>query len=231
MDHFKHIYRKKAQAYQRLVAAEDVDGNLFPAIERVAPVNGAKLLDLGSGTGRIPLLANGKAAEIITLDLHASMLHEQQEQCNNVGARWKIIQGDMRELPIGKNWADITTAGWAIGHFMSWYGDQAKSQINRVIEGIERVTKSGGGVVIIESLTTGSLTPAPPSDHLAEYYTWLEDEWGFTRQEIQTDYQFNSLEEAAASVEFFFGTEFADKVRANNWVRLPEWTGVWGKTI
>ncbi len=31
--------------------------------------------------------------------------------------------------------------------------------------------------------------------------------------------------------EFFFGAELAQMIRQNNWVRLPEWTGVWGKRV
>jgi hypothetical protein len=84
-------------------------------------------------------------------------------------------------------------------------------------------------LVIIETLTTGSLTPAPPTGALAEYYGWLEREWGFWRQIIRTDYVFGSVEEAVARTEFFFGVELASAIRANGWARLPEWTGVWSK--
>ena len=35
-DHFQRIYRERAEDYDRLVAAEDTDGRLLPAIERVA---------------------------------------------------------------------------------------------------------------------------------------------------------------------------------------------------
>jgi hypothetical protein len=90
-----------------------------------------------------------------------------------------------------------------------------------------RVQKPKGKVIIIETLTTGSTMPAPPTQGLAEYYARLENQWGFSRQQIQTDYQFSNLEEAIKLSEFFFGAELANKVRRNNWVRLPEWTGVW----
>ena len=93
-----------------------------------------------------------------------------------------------------------------------------------------RVLKPGGALIIIETLTTGSTIPASPTKGLARYYDWLETHWGFTRQEISTDYQFADIDEAAELAAFFFGEDLADKVRANHWVRLPEWTGVWGKT-
>jgi len=81
----------------------------------------------------------------------------------------------------------------------------------------------------METLTTGGLRPAPPTEGLAEYYAWLENAWGFARQAIRTDYEFASVEEAVARTEFFFGAELTEQIRANGWARLPEWTGVWSK--
>jgi hypothetical protein len=59
------------------------------------------------------------------------------------------------------------------------------------------------------------------------YYAWLEEEHGFARQTISTDYAFSSVAEAVAYTEFFFGAELAGRIRAHGWARLPEWTGVW----
>jgi hypothetical protein len=95
---------------------------------------------------------------------------------------------------------------------------------------MHRLIKPDGVLIIIETLSTGSLTPAPPTAGLAEYYRWLEDEKGFKRQEIQTDYVFPNLDAAVEYMEFFFGAELAKTIRQNRWSRVPEWTGVWGKT-
>ena len=137
----------------------------------------------------------------------------------------------MRFLPLPSAWADVVTAGWSIGHLRGWFRDDWQVQIGRVLREMQRVLVPGGAIIIIETLTTVSLTPAPPSEHLAEYYAWLEDEWDFTRQTIQTDFQFTDLDDAVARIEFFFGPELAATIRANNWVRVPEWTGVWGKRV
>jgi hypothetical protein len=71
------------------------------------------------------------------------------------------------------------------------------------------------------------VAPAPPSRELAEYYAWLEEEQGFTRDAIRTDYLFASVDEAAAVTGFFFGAGFAERVRAEGWTRVPECTGIW----
>jgi hypothetical protein len=94
-----------------------------------------------------------------------------------------------------------------------------------------RVTKTGGFLMIIETLGTGSDVPGPPSKGLERYYNRLENIWGFTRQIISTDYLFDNLEEAVELSEFFFGHELSSKIRMNHWRRLPEWTGIWRKVL
>ena len=230
-DHFINIYSHHADQYHEMIAVEDVDGNLLPALENVASLQGKRVLDLGSGTGRIPLLIHEIAAEVVVLDLHWDMLCEQSRQRQALGGTWGLLQGDMRFLPFASNSFDIITVGWAIGHFTGWYSEDWQAQVGLVLEEMRRVAAPGGALIILETLTTGSLIPKPPSPGLATYYAWLENEWGFTRQEISTDYLFPSLDEAAHYAEFFFGEELATKVRTNNWVRLPEWTGVWSKVL
>jgi len=228
-DHFKRIYKHQAADYHRLVAPEDVDGNLLPALERVTSFEGKRILDLGTGTGRLPLLLRNRATQLVGFDLNKGMLREHRIQRDAVGGQWPLIQGDMRNLPFPANWADVITVGWAIGHFTGWYANAWPGQISRALQEMHRVITPNGSLIIIETLTTGSLTPAPPTENLAKYYAYLEREWGFTRQEIQTDYLFSSVEEAVEQTEFFFGPTLSAAIREQGWARLPEWTGVWGK--
>lgn len=231
MDHFRHIYSYRAGDYHRLITPEDHEGNLLPALQRVTPLAGKRILDLGTGTGRLPLLLGEQAAQVIGLDLHGAMLQENQRQRDRVTGRWNLTQGDMRALPFPTGSAEVITAGWSMGHLRGWYPEDWQLQIGRVLREMQRVVVPGGALIIIETLTTGSLTPAPPNEHLAEYYDWLEREWGFARQTIRTDYRFASVEEAVSQTEFFFGSDLAAAIRQQGWAQLPEWTGVWGKQI
>lgn len=231
MDHFINIYHNEAPNYHRFINVEDVDGNLVKAIEALTPLAGKRLLDIGTGTGRMPLLLQGKGAHITGLDLHWGMLRQHAQERAAVNGSWDIAQADMRALPVATASADVVTVGWAMGHFNGWYPNDWQAQMTLALNEMERATASGGLILIFETLSTGSLTPAPPTPGLADYYAWLEAEHGFARQTLSTDYQFESVEQAVAYTEFFFGPELSGKIRANGWARLPEWTGLWSKQL
>jgi len=229
MDRYINIYTNHADIYHRMIAAEDFEGNLLPTIEQVSPVERKRILDLGSSSGRLPLLLYPHVEQVIALDLHKGMLLEQQRQRDQLNGTWGLIEGDLRMIPFPNNYFDLVTAGWAIGHFQGWYSENWQYQVDQAINEMFRVVQPGGVLIIIETLTTGSTIPAPPTEGLANYYAHLETQWGFSRQEISTDYQFRDLEEAVEMADFFFGKELAQSVRNNQWVQLPEWTGVWSK--
>jgi ubiquinone/menaquinone biosynthesis C-methylase UbiE len=230
MDHFKYIYANRAADYHHMIEAEDVDNNLIKTIQKITTTRNKRILDLGSGSGRIPILLTDEKSDIIALDLNFPMLIEQQFQQNRGRGNWPLIQGDMRFLPFLDNSQDIVIAGWAIAHLRSWYEIDWKKQISLIIEGMLRLTKPSGHIIIMETMTTGSLTPAPPTTELAELYDWFTSHWGLSQNIISTDYLFHNLEDAIKSTEFFFGPDMAELIKNNNWVRLPEWTGIWSKT-
>lgn len=227
MDHFIEIYRKQAHAYHQMISVEDVDNNLLKTIESLTSLEKGTILDLGSGTGRLPLLFWQINPNIVALDISFQMLIEQQLQCERVRASWHLAQGDIRCLPVQDAWADITTAGWAAGHFCAWYPDTWQQQIDIFVLEMLRVTKPSGSLFIMETLGTGSETPAAPTASLAQYYQHLESKWGFTREQIRTDYKFRDVEDAKQNTTFFFGQSLAEQIEENRWQVLPEWTGVW----
>ena len=231
MDHFQQIYASQAAHYHEMITVEDVDGNLPSALRTIGPLRGKRILDLGTGTGRLPLLLAREGALMVGLDLYADMLKENAAQRARSGGSWGLVQGDMRALPFPAACADVVTAGWAIGHLRAWFDADWQDQIGLVLREMHRVAAPEGAILILETLTTGSLTPAPPSQGLAEYYAWLEGTWGFSRQAIRTDYQFQTVDEAVARTAFFFGEELAAEIRRQAWARLPEWTGLWIKQV
>ncbi len=227
MDHFIEIYQHQTHSYHQMIDAEDFENNLLKTILQFTPMNARNILDLGSGTGRLPLLFKEQKPDLVALDISLPMLLEQKIQKQRISGTWNLAQGDMRLLPIQDSWADVTTAGWAAGHFCGWFPETWQEEIDRFIQEMQRVTKLSGYLFIMETLGTGKETPAPPTLALTEYYERIESKWGFQRKVIRTDYRFNSVTEAKEKTTFFFGQKLAQDIDEKGWQILPEWSGVW----
>jgi ubiquinone/menaquinone biosynthesis C-methylase UbiE len=231
LDHYQKIYKSNPVEYHKMISREDADSNLRPAIERVFEIAGKNILDLGSGTGRIPILMDSRAAKTVSIDISLAMLVEQQKNKSSCDGKWEILQGDIRRIPLKNKWADITICGWVICHFRNWFKATWKDEISKIISEMEAVTVAGGCLMIIETMSTGKLKPNPPTRELAEYYEWLEKDWMFHHTNIQTDYEFINTDDAVKNTEFFFGNELSDSIRKNQWSRVPEWTGIWYRKV
>jgi ubiquinone/menaquinone biosynthesis C-methylase UbiE len=229
VDHFQRIYTYQAAAYHDLIAHEDLEGNLPAALRDVTCFCGKRWLDVATGTGRLPLLLADGAAQVMGVDLYPDVLRLNQAQRRVAGGSWALAQADMCRLPLAPGWAEVITLSWALGHFTRWYGDGWPAPAGQVLREMHRVAAPGAALIIVETLSTGSPTPAPPNQRLAAYYAWLECEWHFCRRVVACDMVFDSVNEAASHMEFFFGPELAARVRAQGWSRLPGWAGMWSK--
>jgi ubiquinone/menaquinone biosynthesis C-methylase UbiE len=232
MSDHREIYRKQAREYEFLVSREDYQNNLPRALEQIRPFDGLDVVELATGTGRLTCMMAPFAKTILVSDISHHMLDVAAAKLEKTGLQnWTATVADNRALPVADRVADLSIVGWSLGYFPTWYADSWRKEIGQALAEMKRVLRPGGTVIILETLGTGSEEPAPPTEALATYYAWLEKEHGFSSTWIRTDYEFESLSEAQESVRFFFGDEFADRVGRENWVILPECTGIWWLTI
>jgi len=216
------IYRTRAREYHRLVMAEDCDGHLLPALSRRVSLHGARVVEVGAGTGRLTKLLVEAGADVTAFEREPPMLEVAGEHVPD--GRFEVA--DARALPLADAVADVLVAGWVFGHLRLWMPDGWRDEVGRALDEAARVLVPSGAIVIIETLGTGSLAPAPPSTALAEYYAFLEAR-GFVRSEVATDYRFPSPEEAATVLGGFFGDAMRERILRERWSRVPEWTGIW----
>ena len=226
----RKIYQSEGDRYEAMVAREDYQGNIEKALDEIVKVDELDVLDLGAGTGRLTLILALRAKSVRAFDASAEMLRVCRERLVAGGfSNWQVDVADHRQLPITDHSADLVVSGWSVAYLAVWNPETWKVELEKWLGEMKRVLRPGSYIVLFESLTTGNETPVR-LDHLKEYYPWL-DEVGFQNKWIRTDYKFESIDEAEDMARFFFGDELGDKVRKNNWVILPECTGVWWKQI
>ncbi|MEP0804631.1 MAG: methyltransferase domain-containing protein [Chloroflexota bacterium] len=225
-DKQKQIYQTDGDHYEALIAREDHEGNLLKALEEILNPSGLDILDLGAGTGRLAVLLAPRAKSVRAFDVSEEMLRVCRQKLERSGlANWKVEVADHRQLPVADHSADLAVSGWSVSYLAVWNPASWRAELEKWLREMKRVLRRGSFIVLFESLGTGNESPIR-LEHLRDFYPWL-NEAGFQSKWIRTDYKFASLEEAEELTRFFFGDELGEKVRANDWVVLPECTGVW----
>lgn len=225
MTDYEAIYRDHADAYDRMVRAEDCEGNLASALAELVVDDALTAVEVGVGTGRVTEILLELGYHVLGFERAPAMLEIAKRRLEQ-HPRADLALGDARDIPVSASSADVVLAGWVLGHMTHWEADRWRAAVEGAITEMERVVRPGGSVVVIETLGTGTAQAAPPNEALAAYYALLEGR-GYERRVIRTDYQFESPEAAAHATAFFFGAAFAERVRAEGWARIPEHTGIW----
>ena len=227
----KTIYSQFADEYESLIAREDVHGNILRTLEQIVPdLNTRFVLDLGAGTGRLARLLVPRVRFVRAFDESGEMLRVCRDRLAASGlTNWSVDVADHRHLPVDDASAALAVSGWSVSYLAVWGADNGRKKLAEWLKEMKRVLTADSPIVLFESLGTGYEFPIRVP-HLADFYPWL-DENGFQSTWIRTDYKFESLEEAERLARFFFGEEMGDNVVKNNWVILPECTGVWWRNV
>ena len=229
-DKQKQIYQTDGDRYEALISREDYQGNIPRAIDEIIRVDGLDVLDLGAGTGRLTLQLVPRVKSIHAFDISAEMLRVCRERLIASGlTNWKVDVADHRQLPVQDHSADLVVSGWSVSYLAVWNQENGTAELDNWLIEMKRVLRKDGIIILFESLGTGNEEPIR-LEHVESTYQWL-DANGFESKWIRTDYKFESLEEAIELARFFFGDELGDKVERNQWVILPECTGVWWMKI
>lgn len=226
----EEIYKTEGDKYEALIAREDYQGNIMKSLREITPLEDRIVLDLGAGTGRLACMLAPHVPRIRAIDISEEMLRVCREKFTASRlTNWQVDVADHRQLPVDDASADLAVSSWSVAYLAVWNPETAKAELEKWLGEMKRVLRPNSYIVLFESLGTGNESPIK-LDHLKDYYPWL-DEAGFQNKWIRTDYKFESLAEAEELSRFFFGDELGDKVKKNNWVILPECTGVWWKKI
>jgi len=225
-EHQRRIYQSDGDRYEALIAREDYQGNIVHALDEIVKVDGLDVFDLGAGTGRLAVMLAPRAGTMRAFDTAEEMLRVCREKFEASGlTNWQVDVADHRSIPVEDHSADLVLSGWSVAYLYVWNPETWKAELEKWLGEMKRVLRPDSFIVLFESLGTGNESPIK-LEHLKEYYPWL-DEVGFQHKWIRTDYKFESIEEAEDLSRFFFGDELGHKVKQNNWVVLPECTGVW----
>ena len=230
---YRRIYFEEAARYERLVAWEDYQGHILPAVQEICAssglgrLNGRTIVDTGAGTGRLTKLLAPYASFIYGFDLSPAMLAVARQELSRSAPRnnWALAAAGHAHLPLPDKTADLIICGWSLCYLALDQPRPWRDPLRDVIVRFQQLLRPDGIIIILETQGTGFATPHPP-DNLHDYFDFLQ-ELGFQSRWIRTDYEFASMQEAEELTRFFFGNELARQVVEAGSVILPECTGIW----
>ena len=223
----REIYRRHRVEYDRLVAAEDHHRNLPALLHRIADWRGRRVVEAGTGTGRVTELYAEAASQIVCFEREAHMLDAARVKLSAHSHKIEYRLGDNLDLPALPEQADLFIEGWSWGHSIVEGSGAVEAIARRLFANARRNLVGGGTAILIETLGTNQDAPGAPHPRLEEFYDLLQATHRLRQEIVRTDYLFPSAQAAAETLGFFFGEPMRQAVLERGAPAIPEWTGVW----
>ena len=222
------IYQKHSFEYDELVSHEDVTNNLGRWLLENIDWKDKVVCEAGAGTGRVTLCYIDKVKKAFLFDRSSRMLQTLGRNLSRYPDKMVVCESDHLNISLVEK-ADIFIEGWSFGHAVIENAHRVDEIIASLETMIQNNLREDGTSIIIETLGTNVDVPNPPEKLLAYYYKMLEEEYGYFRTTVKTNYLFESVEQAGRIMGFFFGDEMRTKILREGKREIPEFTGVWMK--
>lgn len=192
--------------YDILCRATDPDRRILDAIGRLVPLQGAKVIDIGAGTGKYTRLLAPLVSHLLAVEPDrrlVALLRERTRELSNV----TVHQGRAQHLSVAADEYDGALAFWA---YFFGRGQEGLAEV-------ERAVRPGGWQVVVQNYG---------NDQFSEL--WGEEDWecalwprwflshGFTLEVVETDWRFAREDEAVALLGFLYGERGA-RFAQENW--------------
>ena len=223
------IYKKYATQYDNLVKAEDYQKNVDRYLIENIEWKDKVVYEAGIGTGRLTKIYIQHIKKLYGFDREAHMLEQCKNNLDEYIEKVFINIGNNVCLPVIEKKAGIFIEGWSFGHTIVENNNDIQSTIDKIIKNIRRNTTVDSVKIIIETLGTNVNEPKYINNDLKQFYRLIEEEYGFKKTIVKTDYKFDDYREAAQIMGFFFGEEMKREIIKRKREIVPEYTGIWIK--
>ena len=221
------IYDNHSYEYDELVMNEDYRRNLPKALNSIFDFKEKSVIEFGVGTGRLTNLYIEAVESLRCFDRSQHMIDKAKINLKSFDEKITYDICDNNSINQISHKADFVIEGWSFGHTVFDYQEKAEIKIDELVESCFSLLKPGGQIIMLETLGTDTDKAQAPAEFLDLFYNRLENEHGFNRVVIETDYRFETVEEAARIMGFFFGPETSKSVLLKNSTVIREFTGLW----
>jgi ubiquinone/menaquinone biosynthesis C-methylase UbiE len=192
----------------------DRAGLIESAMEGLHPLAGARVLDIGCGTGfHLPRFVALGAREVVGIEPHAPLAVRAEERVANAGLqdRVRLALAGAESVPLRDDSIDVVHARWA--YFFGAGCEPGLAELRRVLA-------PGGVACVIDNDATRSTfgdwfrRTHPAYDPAAVERFWRRQ--AFERIPLAIDWTFDSRADLESVVRIEFASEEADRILAEH---------------
>jgi SAM-dependent methyltransferase len=187
-------------------AAMDRAGVVVDHLRRNLPAG--VVLDVGAGDGFTAEALSSPERAVVAVEPATGMIRTDRPLA------WAA--GVATALPLRSASVDAAYATWA--YFFTGPGWDPSPGLSE----LDRVVRRGGPLVIIDNLGGDEFSAMAPHDIHADVEQWAA--LGFDLTELETSFEFESLDDARLLLTHFFGPVPEDKVRTSIGYRVGAFT-------
>lgn len=225
-----------AANYDRGKAFEDYQGNLVHEVEKIIAIDGARVADIGAGTGQLAKNLGERVAEYYGFDVAPAMVasasREFRAQIDAGRIHFAVASAD--SVPMKDGAVDATVFPWSMTSIVSPYWDHDwERRVDAVIAEAVRVTRPGGSILVIE---TASLLDELPTGEIwnpvrRAFLTYIERVHGFGKSFFNNDWDFRTRRNLRFYGGLLFDTATIKAVERQGTTVLGENAGIWWKKL
>jgi ubiquinone/menaquinone biosynthesis C-methylase UbiE len=193
---WQRLYAEDPELYESLTEGEP----LHPMLFRQLPIDGAVVVEIGAGTGRLTLPCATRAKKVYAVEPMAGMRAVLSGKLRQRGVdNVVVLEGRAERLPLADALADICVSASAFGADPAFGGEAGLGELLRV-------TRPGGSILI--------LWPDKPA--------WFKAH-GFQHQMFSgpMEVRFRDLDTARRCAELFYGAQVRDYLEAHRRPIVP----------
>jgi SAM-dependent methyltransferase len=128
-------YELAPELWDRLAASEPIAPELLAAL----PADGARVLDVGAGTGRLAAALQARASLLVGVEPSPPLRRMLRARLPSI----RVVAGHGQHLPIVSGWADLVVSCGTFGPHPPLGGETVRAEL-------ERCARTGGAVALVE---------------------------------------------------------------------------------
>lgn len=168
------------------------------------------VLDAGCGTGKFLNILEKDSQKYIGIDLSEKQLDKAKSKSKKEIS--EFVCSNLSNINLKSDKVDLIVCSWVLGTIIDL------DERNKCIDELKRLLKSNGAIILIENDENSEfeeIRNRTKDNRTRDYNNWVLSKDFTIDKQIDTYFNFNSLDEAKNSFEVIYGSEISNKIKSN----------------